>query len=207
MPRKTDGTLFELHPRPTTGDDGKPLLYARPASGQKLDIDALDEYCARHHGCNYGEMKRLFETFIDVASRYIADGYRIETPIGSFSQKVRLVGDHTDPEKVTGRDVFYAGIEYTPSKRFTREVERRHRGFRKAGGPVGNAQMYDERAMRSALERSLSLGYTTVHRFQTFSGLKRDSAKRYLDSLCTGDTPTLRCYREGRILHYLPADK
>jgi hypothetical protein len=25
MPRKTDGILFELQPRPTKGDDGKPL--------------------------------------------------------------------------------------------------------------------------------------------------------------------------------------
>ena len=30
MPRKTDGVLFELQPRPTKGDDGKPLLYAKP---------------------------------------------------------------------------------------------------------------------------------------------------------------------------------
>lgn len=30
MPRKTDGMKFELLPRPTKGEDGKPLLYARP---------------------------------------------------------------------------------------------------------------------------------------------------------------------------------
>ena len=27
MPRKTDGIVFEIHPRPTKGEDGKPLLY------------------------------------------------------------------------------------------------------------------------------------------------------------------------------------
>ena len=27
MPRKTDGIEFEIHPRPTKGEDGKPLLY------------------------------------------------------------------------------------------------------------------------------------------------------------------------------------
>ena len=35
MPRKTDGMLFELQPRPTSGEDGKPLLYARPAAPVK----------------------------------------------------------------------------------------------------------------------------------------------------------------------------
>ena len=35
MPRKTDGMLFELLPRPTKGEDGQPLLYARPAIGMK----------------------------------------------------------------------------------------------------------------------------------------------------------------------------
>ena len=31
MPRKTDGIEFEIHPRPTKSEDGKPLLYVRPA--------------------------------------------------------------------------------------------------------------------------------------------------------------------------------
>ena len=34
MPRKTDGIEFEIHPRPTKGEDGKPLLYVRPAKGR-----------------------------------------------------------------------------------------------------------------------------------------------------------------------------
>ena len=29
MPRKTDGIEFEIHPRPTKGEDGKPLHEAR----------------------------------------------------------------------------------------------------------------------------------------------------------------------------------
>ena len=44
MPRKTDGILFELHPRPTKGDDGKPLLYAQPVIEYKYDLDAIDDY-------------------------------------------------------------------------------------------------------------------------------------------------------------------
>ena len=29
MPKKTNGIPFKLQPRPTKGDDGKPLLYAQ----------------------------------------------------------------------------------------------------------------------------------------------------------------------------------
>ena len=29
MPRKTDGIEFEIHPRPTKGEDGKPLALLR----------------------------------------------------------------------------------------------------------------------------------------------------------------------------------
>ena len=31
MPRKTNGIEIEIHPRPTKGEDGRPLLYVRPA--------------------------------------------------------------------------------------------------------------------------------------------------------------------------------
>ena len=33
MPRKTDGIEFEIHPRPTKGKDGKPLLAVLPQEG------------------------------------------------------------------------------------------------------------------------------------------------------------------------------
>ena len=41
MPRKTNGIEFEIHPRPTKGEDGKPLLYVRPAMGEYLPSKLL----------------------------------------------------------------------------------------------------------------------------------------------------------------------
>ena len=41
MPRKTDGIEIEIHPRPTKGEDGKPLLYVRPAKGRKKSFKQL----------------------------------------------------------------------------------------------------------------------------------------------------------------------
>ena len=43
--------------------------------------------------------------------------------------------------------------------------------------------------------------------FMIYSGLKRDSAKAYLDSLCQGEHPRLRKVRESRRwLYFLKKD-
>jgi hypothetical protein len=58
--------------------------------------------------------------------------------------------------------------------------------------------------MDAALERCLRLGYATIPEFMIFSGLKRDSAKTYLDSLCKGEHPRLRKVWESRRWLYFP---
>lgn len=126
----------------------------------------------------------------------------METPFGSFAPKLKLLGDHTDPEKVLGRDVMYGGVEYIPSKQFLKDADCSRDGFRLQKSRVGNSQMYDPQAMEEALRKSVRHGYITIKAFQVFSGLKNKSAQRYLDSLCTGDNPRLYRYREGRTWHY-----
>jgi hypothetical protein len=49
MPLKTDGILFELLPRPTKGEDGKPLLYAQPVIERKHTLDNIDDFCAKNY--------------------------------------------------------------------------------------------------------------------------------------------------------------
>ena len=49
-------------------------------------------------------------------------------------------------------------------------------------------------------------GYITIKTFQVYSGLKNKSAQRYLDSLCQGEHPRLRRYKEGRTWHYTILD-
>jgi len=44
----------------------------------------------------------------------------------------------------------------------------------------------------------MRLGYTTIPDFMIYSGLRRDSAKAYLDSLCQGEHPRLWKVRESR---------
>ena len=202
MPRKTDGIQFELHPGPKRDEEGKPLLYARPATGISKTIRQLDDFCAEYRNLQKGEMERLFNLFIDVAGNWLAQGYRVETPIGSFAMKLKLTGDHTDAEKVTGRDIVYNGVEFTPSKELIAKAGSNREGFRKKPGYVGNSQMYDPKAMEEALRKSLTLGYTTVSTFMYFSKLKRDSAQHYLDSLSKGENARLLRRKNGRTYVY-----
>ena len=161
MPRKTDGIEFEIHPRPTKGEDGKPLLYVRPAKGRKKNFKDLEDFCNKYRNlrtgedledfCNKyrnlrtGELQMVFDVVIDVVGNWLSDGYRVETPIGSFAPKLKLLGEHTDPKTIHGRDIEYAGIEFIPSKEFIKQGGKNREGYRKSDAQVGNSQMYDER--------------------------------------------------------------
>ena len=121
MPRKTDGIEFEIHPRPTKGEDGKPLLYVRPAKGRKKSFKQLEDFCNKYRNLRTGELQMVFDVVIEVVGLWLSDGYRVETPIGSFAPKLKLLGEHTDPKTIHGRDIEYAGIEFIPSKEFIKE--------------------------------------------------------------------------------------
>ena len=204
MPRKTNGIEFEVHPRPTKGDDGKPLLYVRPVKGRKKTFKDLEAFCCKYRGLRTGELQQVFGVVMEVAGMWLSDGYRVETPLGSFAPKLKLLGEHTDPKTIHGRDIRYAGLEFIPSKDFVEEGGHNREGYRRSNGQVGNSQMYDAGAMDEALRRSMRLGYTTVPDFMIFSQLKRDSAKRYLDNLCVGENARLWKVRESRRWLYFP---
>jgi len=81
MPRKTDGVLFELQPRPTRGEDGKPLLYAQPVVEYKYDLDAIDDFCCKYRHTSKGEMKHFFSLLEEVTTMWLRQGQRVETPL------------------------------------------------------------------------------------------------------------------------------
>lgn len=206
MPRKTDGMPFELFTRPTNGEDGKPLLFARPAAPYKRTMKDVETYCG-FRGVNAGIVNIAFETFMEVCCEWLAEGYRVETPLGTFSPKIKLEGEFTDPLKVKGKDVKFSGLELTPSKRFVKMVSIKQKGFYKKGSKVGNEQMHDEAYMAEALRRALNPGFTTIRIFMAVSGLKYHSAQRYLNKLCFGEHPKLRMMKIGNCHHYFPLQK
>lgn len=203
MPRKKDGLKYELLKRPTKGEDGQPLLYARPALGIKYSMRMLDDFCHQHRGMHQGELTRSLENFMDVAAIHMKDGGRVETPFGTFIVKLRLDGDYTDPKKIKSKNVRFAGIEFIPSKEFKEIVsDRINCGFLQVAQPASTDQLRDPEAMQEALRKALRKGYTTVNGFCYYSGLKYHTAKNYLNKLCEGDNPLLRKKKEGTNWHF-----
>ena len=170
MPRKNSGMWYEVHPTPVKGEDGKNLLYVRPKSGLKLTMKELENYCERTYNMRYGEMSRAFDMFIRAAGRFLAEGYRIDTPIGSFAPRLSLKKQVTDPDAVKDRD-----------------------GFRKAVTPDTTAILADkdklEQQMRECIQKYH--GYITAGMFARYTGLTLYSARKQLNEWTKGDNPKL----------------
>ena len=205
MPRKTCGMPFEVHPSPHKNSEGKNVLYARPLSGQKLTLKQVDDYCASHSYLRQGELTRTFPSFIDAMGHWLAQGYRIETPLGTFEPKVKLRRELTDPELVKHDDAVFDGIDYHSSADFERQVSKWiDRGYRYVQTPQSAALKDDEPGLAMALRQSIdrNKGYTTVADYARASGLTKYSARQQLNKWCQGQNPKLMRSWLGRTMVY-----
>lgn len=203
MPRKKDGMLFEVHPTPVKGKDGKNIVYVRPAGNMKLSMKGLEDYCNRNYHSLYGELGRAFDYFLRAAGEIMAMGYRIETPIGSFAPRLRLLREITDPDEVTGRDVVFDGVDYNPGKLWNKELEKWSRGFRRANNPNTQEVLADKQQLEKVLRQQLGDGgYTTVQSFALASNLTYYSARKLLNEWCEGENPKLLKTKQGQVYIY-----
>ena len=193
MPRKNSGMWYEVHPTPVKGEDGKNLVYVRPKSGLKLTMKELEEYCERTYNMRYGEISRAFDMFIRAAGRFLAEGYRIDTPIGSFAPKLSLTKQVTDADKVKDRDVRLDGVEYNPGKLWNDEMKKWHDGFRRYQNPNTQELMADKEKLEQMMRECIQKyhGYITVGLFSRYTGLTLYSARKLLNEWTQGDNPKL----------------
>jgi len=200
MPRKNKGMWYEVHPTPVKGSDGKNLVYVRPKSGQKLTMKQLEDYGERHYAVRYGELTRAFDVFIRIAGRFLAEGYRIDTPIGSFAPKLSLAKQITDPEEVKDRHVRLEGVEYNPGKLWNDEIDKWLDGFRRYHNPDTQQILADkdklEQVMRECLKQHH--GYITAGMFARCSGLTLYSARKQLNEWTKGENPKLLMTPRGK---------
>ena len=168
-----------------------------------ITSDDIDEFCTKYRHTSKGEVQRFADLLEEVVAMWLRQGHRVETPFGSFAPKLKLLGEHTEPSKVLGQDVIYSGVEFIPAKQFVKDADCSEEGFRKQRASVGNSQMHDTKAMDEALRQSIHHGHITISTFMQKSGLKYNSAKLFLDSLCEGKKPRLTRYKESRTWHYI----
>lgn len=200
MPRKKDGMPFEMHPTPAKGKDGKILYYPRPLSGQKITMKGLDEYCAKYYGLRPLELTRAFEAFVMATGYYLSEGYRIETPIGSFAPRLRVVREITDPDDVKGRDVRFDGVEYNSGKLWHKSVEKWLEGFRLVQKTNAKEVLADSEKLEAQLHECLRKyrGYVTATLFKYQTGLTYYSARKRLDEWTKGENPKLLKTKRGQ---------
>ena len=193
MPKKNSGMWYEVHPTPVKGEDGKNLVYVRPKSGMKLTMKQLENYCERTYNLRYGEMSRAFDMFIRAAGRFLAEGYRIDTPIGSFAPKLSLAKQVTNPDEVKDRDVRLDGVEYNPGKLWNEEMMKWHDGFRRYNNPNTQEIMADKEKLEQQMRECLQKyhGYITTGMFARYTGLTLYSARKQLNEWTKGDNPKL----------------
>ena len=192
MPRKNSGMWYEVHPTPVKGEDGRNIVYVRPKSGMKLNMKQLEEYCERMNYLRYGELSRAMDAFVRAAGRFLAEGYRIDTPIGSFAPKLSLAKQVTDADQVKDRDVRLEGVEYNPGKMWEHEIMKWLDGFRRYHNPDTQEILADkdklEQMMRDSLQRS---GFITAGMFARITGLTLYSARKQLQEWTKGENPKL----------------
>lgn len=199
MPRKNSGMWYEVHPTPVKGEDGRNLVYVRPKSGLKLSMKELEDYCERTNSLRYGELSRAFAAFVRAASRYLAEGYRIDTPIGSFAPKLSLTKQVTDADQVKDCDVRLEGVEYNPGKLWDKEIGFWLDGFRRYHNTNTRALLTDKERLEQMMRQCLkNQGFVTAGSFARYSGLTRYSARKLLNEWTLGDNPKLLKTKLGK---------
>lgn len=203
MPRKKKGFLYEVHPTPAKGKDGGNIVYARPAKGMKLGIEAVDDYCATRHCLRSGELKLAMEEFLKAAGALMARGYRIDTPIGSFAPKLALKREVTNADDVKDSDVVLDGVEFFPGKRWKEAVEKwLFNGFTRSANPNTAALVSDTAHLERALAECLKRGYVTAKAFALRANLTMYSARKQLEAWTKGDNPKLMRSKMGQLYIY-----
>jgi hypothetical protein len=165
----------------------------------KLNMKQLEDYCERMNYLRYGELSRVMDAFVRAAGRFLAEGYRIDTPIGSFAPKLSLAKQLTDADQVKDRDVRLEGVEYNPGKFWEREILKWLDGFRRYHNPDTKEILADkdklELTMRDCLQRN---GYITASMFAQITGLTIYSARKQLQEWTKGDNPKLLMTPRGK---------
>jgi hypothetical protein len=123
MPRKKTGMPFEAHPSPKKTENGEKLFYVKPQSGLVRTLGEFEMWFHDKYSLRQGDMARVFDAMLDGAPEWFAMGYRLETPIGTFSPKLKLKRQVTNPDDIHLDDVELDGIEFQPSKSFVKNLK------------------------------------------------------------------------------------
>lgn len=193
-----EGILFKVFPTPMKGKDGKPLFYVRP-SCDTASVSMFDDYCAQEYHMQKSEMQRALNVFMQAAGEFLAKGYNVMTPFGSFSLRLGLKREISNPDEVTGDDVVFEGIDFHYNKEFLNDLEKWKLRFRRTENPNTRELLQDTQKIDQMLQDLLrKQGYATVNSFAYQAHLTYYSAKKQLEAWTKGDSPRLLKTKMGQ---------
>jgi hypothetical protein len=198
-----EGIRFELNPGPNRDENGKALLYAIPDTSRKCSLELYAKDAEQRRLISAVHLKTALDAFRDEAGLLLSRGYRVMTPFGSFALKLKVKGHFTDRNKVKGTDIEVDGIEFTPNKEFLDLAKDNIHTPRKKRQVSTQEILNSPEALKALIDRIIeNNGYVTVRTFKEYSGLKIDTARNYLNTLCQGDQPLLKQFKVGRTFIY-----
>ena len=203
MPKKKSGFLYEVHPTPVKGKDGRNIVYARPVRGYKMSMKGIDEYCHKNYNTRDGEITYVFEQFLKGAAELMARGYRIDTPIGSFVPKLKLRREITNADDVRNSDVELERVDYNPGKIWNKAIGKwLFDGFLRAPNPNVQALMQNPEHLEKALKECMKKGYATTRSFAYHANITLYSARKQLEAWTKGENPKLMKTKMGQMHIY-----
>ena len=118
MPINKSGIRYELYDTPKKDEQGRNILCAKVVSSGTYTQQQLEEYLQRHWAIHPSDARRFMTAFVDALSQLLANGYRVDTLLGSFYPKLKLDAPFTATDKVTANDVAFDGIGFLADKAF-----------------------------------------------------------------------------------------
>ena len=205
MPKKENGIPFEIERTPMKDSSGHSFYYVRPQQGRSVSLEELDYQCTQNMGMPKNMLVNAFNYFLDAATEKLADGVRIETPLGSFYPTLRLKNPVTEPDSIHADDVSLQTVEFRPTKRFISTVRTKNYGFHQTPGTRRDTADFlrNSKQLHAALTAAFADSDTiTVHVFREYAHITKYAAMKFLNSLCEGDSPKLVRTLVGRTYIY-----
>jgi len=203
MPVNKSGISFELYDSPKKDESGRNILCAKVVSNGTYTQRQLEEYMQKFWTIHPSDARRFMTAFVDAVTSLLADGYRVDTAIGSFYMKLKLDAPYTAADKVTANQVGFDGVGILPDKEFVKRVSDSIHGFqrkRRHRSPnLGSAAELQRKVRKLARDNG---GFFDIRDFRMAFGVSDYMARKQLKMLSEGPSPFLCCKRMGSSLTY-----
>lgn len=205
MPINKRGIPYELYESPKKDESGRNILCAKVVTNGTYSQKQLEDYMQEYWTIHPSDARRFMTAFVDAVTSLLADGYRVDTPIGSFYTKLKLDAPYTAADKVTANQVGFDGVGILPDKEFVKRVADSIHGFqrkrRHRSSNLGFTAELQRKVRKLARDNG---GFFDIRDFRMAFGVSEYMARKTLQALCKGTPPFLQYKKASRsIVYYL----